>query len=415
VKVEIITIGDELLDGTRVDTNTAYLGSRLAALGAEIVRATTVPDSAEAVRDAIERALEAADLVVVTGGLGPTADDRTKEVAARLQGRRLVLDEEILARVREHFEGRGARMPEVNVAQAMIPEGARAIENRVGTAPGLVLEHGDGLLVLLPGVPSEMKPMVDGYLVPFLEGRGLRRTWEERLLRTTGLAESEIAERIGPVVKRLARTDVAYLPATTGVDLRITARGGTRKEAAKAADRALDVIAAKLDPYVYARGGESLEEVVAYLLVMARRSVAVAESCTGGRLGWLLTRVPGSSEYFAGGVVAYSNDLKRRLLGVRAATLKTAGAVSQEVAIEMARGVRAKARADYGVAITGIAGPGGGSPEKPVGLVYVAVHWDGGELSVEHRFGGGRDGVRERAAQAALELLRRVLLGIADD
>jgi nicotinamide-nucleotide amidase len=409
---EIVTIGDELLDGTVANGNARRLGAVLRSLGIGVVRATTVPDEPGAIEGALRAALESADVVVTTGGLGATADDRTKQVAARVLGRKLVLDEDVLARVRAHFESRGLVMPEVNVAQAMVPEGARPIENASGTAPGLALDADGALLFLFPGVPSEMEAMVSNYLVPFLEGRGARRRIEERTLRTTGVPETAIAEIVVPLSRKLARIDVQYLPSLLGVDLRITGRGESAADASKAADRASDMLADALAPFVYARGRESLEEIVGYLLTMNGKTLAVAESCTAGALGARITEVPGSSDYFRGGVVAYSDDLKRRLLGVRAGTLRKHGAVSAEVALEMAKGARDRGRTDCGIGITGIAGPGGGSPEKPVGLVYVAVACGRKAAVREHRFPGARSAVREQAVQAALELTRRALLGI---
>jgi nicotinamide-nucleotide amidase len=410
VKAEIVTIGRELLDGGRVDTNTSHLGVRLAALGAEVTRATTVPDDPAAIEEVLLRALGDADVVITTGGLGPTSDDRTKHVVARVLGRSLVLDDDTLERIAAHFEELGRPMPEINVSQAMIPEGARAIENTVGTAPGLLMEQDGTLFFVLPGVPAEMKRMVESYVVPFLEGRGLKRLTEERILRTTGVPESSIAEEIEELTRRLARTEIAYTASATGVDVRVICRGDTPAEARRTADNAAERIGEKLGDAVYATGEESIEQVVGYLLEMGKKTVAVAESCTGGRLGWRLTRIPGSSEYFVGGVIAYSDDLKKRLLGVRVKTLRDHGAVSEEAALEMAEGVRGKAQSDYGVAITGIAGPGGGDDEKPVGLIFVAVSWDRGERVERFRFSGGRDTVRERAAQAALDMLRRALL-----
>jgi len=412
VNAEIVTIGRELLDGSRSDTNTVYLGSRLWALGTEVVRSTTVPDEPAAIEDAVGRALEAADIVITTGGLGPTSDDRTKHVVARLFARKLVLDEDVLARLYAYFEELGREMPEINMSQAMIPEGARVIMNTRGTAPGLVLEKDDAVLFSLPGVPSEMRAMVENYVVPFLEGRGLVRLVQERVIRTTGIPESTVAERTGDLARKLIRTEVAYLPSMTGVDLKVVARGDTPAEAARTADRSAERLADRLGSCVYARGGESIEKVVGYLLAMGEATLAVAESCTGGRLGWRVTKVPGSSDYFLGGVVAYADELKKRLLGVKAGTLKRHGAVSAEVASEMAAGVRKKTGASHALSITGTAGPGGGTAEKPVGLVYVGVAWERGERVSEFRFPGGRGQVRERAAQAALDSLRRVLLNI---
>jgi len=415
MRAEIVTIGAELLEGVRVDTNAAYLGRRLSWLGAQIGAITSVRDDSAAIADAVGRALDRSDIVVTTGGLGPTSDDLTKQAVGRLLGRKLVLDESVLESVRAHFERRELAMPEINISQAMIPEGARPIGNAVGTAPGLAIEHEDGVLFVLPGVPLEMESMVEGYVVPFLEGRGLRRLAEERLLRTTGMAESRVAEIVDPLARRLARVDVAYLPSRRGVDVRVVGRGDTPAQAIAAVEPAAERLADALGSVVYATGEESLEQVVGYLLTMAGKTVAVGESCTGGLLGGRLTSVPGSSDYFVGGVIAYSNDVKRRMLGVTAATLRQYGAVSSEVALEMAVGAAAKGKSDYGIGVTGIAGPGGGTPDKPVGVVCVALAGGRWDRASDFRFQGGRDAVRDQAAQAALDMLRRALLGIDDE
>jgi nicotinamide-nucleotide amidase len=414
VKVEVVVIGNELLDGSRSDEHVAHLGSHLTARGADVVRATIVPDDPRLIEDVMRLALASADVVITTGGLGVTSDDRTKHAAARIAGRRLVLDERTLARVRARFEDRGIAMPEINIAQAMVPEGARTIDNHHGTAPGLLIEKDGALLFVLPGVPAEMRGMLEDYVLPFLEGRGLRRLAQERLVRTTGIPESRLAEIVAPLAKRFARTEIAYLPSRAGVDLKIVSRAGALEDAGRAADEAADRISELLGPYVYARGPETIEEVVGYLLSMARQTLAVAESCTAGRLGWRVTRVAGSSAYFKGGVIAYSDELKTTLLKVDRATLEAHGAVSERTAREMAAGVRTAAGADVGLAVTGIAGPGGGTPEKPVGVVFVAVAGPADRVR-RFRFAGGRDAVREQATQAALELLRRTLLNIADE
>jgi len=377
-----------------------------------VVRVSSVPDVVDDIVEATSRALDRAELVITTGGLGVTADDRTKQAVARLFGRKLVLDEDVLDGVRARFEARNVPMPEINIAMAMLPEGARSIENQRGTAPGLLFERGEALLFVLPGVPIELRSMFENFVSPFLEGKGLKRLAQERLVRTTGLAESEIAERIDQLARRLARTDVVYLPSATGVDLKVIGRGRTAVEAAKTAEKSQEKIAAKLGSYVYARGDESLEKVVGYLLTMGTSTLSVAESCTGGRVGWRLTRVPGSSDYFKGGVIAYSDEVKRRLLGIKAGVLKKHGAVSEETALMMARGVREKCATDYGLAITGVAGPGGGTKKKPVGMVFVAVASGAGERVRELRLAGGRSSIRRAACQAALELLRRLLLNI---
>jgi nicotinamide-nucleotide amidase len=411
---EIVTIGGELLDGSVLDANAAYLGARLTSLGAEVGRVTSLPDAVDRIEEVTASAMGRADIVLTTGGLGVTADDRTKQAIARLMGRKLMLDEDVLERVRGWYESRHRKMPEAAIAAAMLPEGARAIENQRGTAPGLLFERDETLLFVLPGVPAELRSMFENYVSPFLEGRGLKPLAQERLVRTTGLPEPEIAERIGQLGKRLARTDVVYLPSVTGVDLKVIGRGATPTEAARTAESSQEKIAARLEPYVYARGDESLEKVVGYLLSMGESTLSVAESCTGGRLGYRMTRVPGSSEYFRGGVIAYSNELKTRLLGVKAGTLKKHGAVSAETALEMAHGVRAKCATDFGLSITGVAGPGGGTEEKPVGTVFIAVSGAGGDRVRELRLPGGRGSIRRAAVQAALDLLRRFLLHIED-
>jgi len=415
MKTEIVTIGDELLSGSRTDTNASYLASRLTALGAEVTRMTSVADGQAPIEEALREALAYADLVVVTGGLGPTADDRTKQALARIFACDLVLNEDALETVRESFARRGAGLPETNAAQCMLPECARPIENKVGSAPGLMIEREERLLFALPGVPAEMRGIFENYIAPFLEGRGLVRLREERLVRTLHLAESEIADRVHAIARRLARVEVAYLPHADGVDLRIVGRGESRAQAARAADRAQERIADLLGDVVYARGHESIERVVGYLLSMHGKTLAVAESCTGGRVAWQLTRTPGSSEYFAGGVVAYSNDLKKRLLKVKAGTLREHGAVSPEVAVAMAEGVRDRAKTDYGLSITGIAGPGGETPDKPVGLVYIALARKGKPVVWRLLLGRGRDRVRRRAAVAALDLVRRDVLSLPVD
>ncbi len=415
MRTEIITIGDELLNGSRTDTNASYLALHLSELGAEILRMTSVGDAQPVIEEAVREALSCAELVVITGGLGPTADDRTKQALARLFSCDLVLNEEALASVSASFARRGAGVPESNAAQCMLPECARPIENKVGSAPGLMMEREGRLLFALPGVPAEMRGIFENYIAPFLEGRGLVRLKEERMVRVLHLAESEIADRVHPIARRLARVEVAYLPHADGVDLRITGRGESRVQAARAAERAQERIADVLGDAVYARGSESIERVVGYLLSMQGKTLAVAESCTGGRVAWQLTKTPGSSEYFAGGIVAYSNDLKKRLLRVKAGTLTAHGAVSAEVAGEMATGVRDRAKTDYGLSITGIAGPGGGTPEKPVGLVYIALARKGKTVVWRLLLGRGRDRVRRRAAVAALDLVRRDLMGLSMD
>ncbi|MBD3367416.1 MAG: competence/damage-inducible protein A [Candidatus Eisenbacteria bacterium] len=411
VTAELLIIGNELVDGTRSDTNGARIAKTLRGLGIPVSRTTLVPDEPDDVEAALREAIERADLVLTTGGLGPTSDDRTKQIAARVFGSKLVLDESVLSDVRSRFEERGLTMPEINVSQAMVPEGARIIPNRVGTAPGFALESKGTTVFLMPGVPAEMNAMLREYVAPFLEGRGHRRLEAERVLRTTGLPESEIASRVEKVARRLARTEISFLPSILGVEVRIVGRGDSPGAARQTADRAADRLAELIGDAVYAREAQSLEEVVGYLLTMQRRSLAVAESCTGGGVGRRITSVPGSSDYFAGGVIAYSNDIKKRVLGVRAGTLRTHGAVSEETAVEMADGVLKRCRSDIGLSITGIAGPGGGTDDKPVGLVWLGIAGLGDTTAGSALFAGDRDAVRRQAEQAALDAVRLRLAG----
>jgi nicotinamide-nucleotide amidase len=418
IRVELITIGDELLLGFTIDTNAAHIARTLATSGVEIVRRTTVGDEAGAIERAVGEALDRTGAVITTGGLGPTSDDLTKPAIAKIFGRAMKLDEALAAELEERWRARfpNSRFPATNRTQAEIPEGARVLTNRHGTAPGIWLEDDRGRWVaMMPGVPREMRGMLVAELLPAITARA---TGEETVvlsgtLRTTGIAESAIAELLGPDFlgrpdTQLGSLPLAYLPSVSGVDLRVTAKGLPRPQAEKLVSEAIVKLRSRVSAYAY---GEDDADLAAVVLEKCRASgskLAVAESCTGGMLGERLTAVPGSSDVFLGGVIAYDNEVKRNLLGVRAEDIERYGAVSEEVALQMALGVREKLAADVGVSVTGIAGPGGGTPEKPVGLVWIAVH---GAEARARRFhvGGDRAEIRQRAAQAALEMVRRAL------
>lgn len=412
-EVEVVTIGDELLLGETVDGNAAWLGRTLAASGIRVSARATVGDDPPAIREAAARSLERTGTVLCTGGLGPTLDDVTKPVLADLFGRPLVLDDEVLDHIRRRFETRGLPMPDINRGQAEVPEGATVFMNPRGTAPGLALEdEGGRVAILLPGVPAEMRVLVEGQVLPYLERRWPegRRPIVHRVLRTTGIPESALAERVDDIVRDLPGLGVAFLPSTTGVDLRLTSWGALPPGEAEAAlDAALERLRARVGSAVYTVGTEGLTEVVGRILRERGLTLAVAESCTGGLLGKRLTDVPGSSEYFVGGVIAYADDAKVSMLGVRPETLAATGAVSGETAREMAEGARVRLGAGAALAITGVAGPGGGTEEKPVGTVWVAAATAEGSRAEHRRFAGDRGEVRDRSAQAALELLRRTL------
>jgi nicotinamide-nucleotide amidase len=414
--VELITIGDELLLGFTIDTNAAHLARELAAAGIGIKRRATVGDVATDIAAAVLEAIERTGAVITTGGLGPTSDDLTKPSIASLFGRGMRLDEEHVAWMEQRWLQRfQRRMPESNRAQAMLPEGAKKLVNNHGSAPGIWLEDERGRWVaMLPGVPREMKGMLADTLLPILRERasagGAPTVVKSRTLRTTGVAESLLADNIDPIRESLGPIALAYLPGADGVDLRLTIRDVSSSEAETVLDRAAATIRDRLGRSIYAEGDSDMAAIVLERCRALGLTIAVAESCTGGLLGARLTSIPGSSDVMLGGVIAYANAVKRDLLGVQQATLEQRGAVSEEVVREMAEGARARVSATVGIGITGVAGPGGGTPDKPVGTVWIALALPDGTRAVQLRLIGDRDEIRRRATQSALELLRRALV-----
>ena len=409
--IEVVTIGDELLLGFTIDTNAAHLARTLAAEGVEIARRTTVGDRADAIADAVRDGLDRAGAVITTGGLGPTSDDLTKPAVAALFGRGMVLDEEHLAWMEERFTRLFQRpMPAANRQQAMLPEGARKLRNNHGSAPGIWLEDERGRWVaMLPGVPREMRGMLGDTLVPLIRERlgDDRRVVRSRTLRTTGVGESFIADRVASLEGGVGDVDLAYLPNAEGTDLRLTVRGVRPDEATTRLAVAADRLRSVVGDAVYGEDGADLAAVLLELCREKGFTIGVAESCTGGLLGARLTAVAGSSDVVVGGVIAYSNALKASLLEVPTAVLAEHGAVSEPVVRAMASGARLATGALIGVGITGIAGPGGGTEDKPVGTVWIASDVDGVVESRRLRLIGDRAEVRQRAAQAALEMVRR--------
>jgi len=416
--IEVVTIGDELLLGYTIDTNAAHLARTLAAEGVEISRRTTVGDAADAIAAAVREGLDRAGAVITTGGLGPTSDDLTKPSIAALFGRGMVLDEEHLAWMEERFTRLFQRpMPAANRQQAMLPEGARKLRNNHGSAPGIWLEDDRGRWVaMLPGVPREMRGMLADTLVPLVRERlgDDRRVVRSRTLRTTGVGESFIADRVASLESGVGDVDLSYLPNAEGTDLRLTVRGARPDDASARLAAAAERLRTVVGDALYGEDGVDLAAVVLDLCRGKGLTIGVAESCTGGLLGARLTAIPGSSDVVVGGVIAYSNELKSALLDVPPGVLAHQGAVSDPVVRAMASGARAATGASVGVAITGIAGPGGGSEEKPVGTVWIASDLGGAVESRRLRLIGDRAEVRQRAAQAALEMVRRrVLFGTA--
>jgi nicotinamide-nucleotide amidase len=417
VKLEVLTIGTELLLGYTVDTNAAELGRAFAAAGVEITRHTTVADRAAAIRAAVAEALERTGFVVTTGGLGPTGDDVTKPVVAELCGRHLVLDPELLAGLEARFRRLGRPMPAINRAQAEVPEGAAVLPNPRGTAPGLWVEDARGrTVVLLPGVPREMRGLLVEQVLPRIverqqreAGGRERRVVRSRTVRTTGTPESALAERIGPIEPEIAPLTLAYLPSVDGVDLRVTAWGLAEQEAGARLASVVERLKAAVGEHGYGEDGADLAGVVLEALRRGRHRLGVAESCTGGLVAERITNIPGASDSFIGGVVAYADVIKTAALKVPLEVLEAHGAVSEEAVRAMAEGAQRLFSADATIAVTGIAGPSGGTPDKPVGTVWLAARVHTTTRAVRRVFPGDREEIRRRAAQAALDLLRRLL------
>lgn len=406
-RIELIAVGDELLSGRITDTNSTFIGRRLSVLGAAPARRVTVGDDEEAITDALSAAMARAEFVIVMGGLGPTPDDKTVAAVAALLGRKLVLHRPTLRRVQAFFKRRGAVMPKLSARQALVPEGAALVENPCGMVPGIIIEQPGCTIALLPGVPVEMEALMEKGVLPWLEKHFRMEPAFSRTVRTVSVAESAIAERAAALFRRYPHVVPAFYPSTNGVD--VVLKAGREMDLSKCATGLVKLLGTR----VYAVGDESVAAVVGKLLREQGLTVATAESCTGGLIGDRLTDVAGSSDYYAGGVVSYSNDVKAKLLGVARDTLREHGAVSAATVLEMVAGVMLLAGAGAGIAVSGIAGPGGGTKAKPVGLVYIAAAAGSRVVVERHVFSGSRRMVKERAASSALDLMRRMLEGKA--
>ena len=406
----ILAIGSEMLTPFRVDTNSLIVTDRLNAIGYDVRLKAVVADDVDELTLVLEGALAWADLIVVTGGLGPTEDDITREAVARVLGAPMDVDESIVDRIRERFAKRGMTMPDINRRQAMVPRGASVLPNPNGTAPGLWVERGHTAIVLLPGPPREMTPMLESVvrerLAPKTAGSGLFR----RVLKITGRAESDVDAQVQPVyakwVAQAVPISTTILAVLGQIELHLTAHASSQAVADVALESAVQELQEVLGPALYSTDGRSLEAVVGGLLRERHLTIAVAESCTGGLLASRLTDVPGSSDYVDRGVVCYSNRSKTELADVPEALMIEHGAVSEPVAQAMAEGIRARAGTNVGIGVTGIAGPGGGTPEKPVGTVAIAVVVDSDMRVRTFQFIGPRDMVKFQAAQSALNMTR---------
>jgi len=407
---EIIAIGSELLAPDRTDTNSLWLTEQLNRIGIDVKLKTIVGDDDARLEELVKDAVKRSRIVITTGGLGPTEDDITRKVVARALGRRLALDENVLNEIRARFQSFGVAMPERNSRQAMVIDGAEVLPNPNGTAPGLYLEEGNCSVALLPGPPREMRPMFENHVQGRLEKMSGDLRFARRIMRVAGMGESAVDEKIAPIYSQYENPQTTILFNSSEIEIHLRAHGRTEADAETLLDDLSLKIEKALGSSVFSFRGETMEEVVGRRLAITGFTLAVAESCTGGLIAQRLTNVAGSSKYFIEGVVTYSNESKARLLGVDRKVIREFGAVSSQVARDMARGVRHYAKTDFGLAVTGIAGPDGGTEEKPVGLVYIALAED---AHTEHRrlmLPGDRELIRWRASQAALDLLRRRLI-----
>jgi len=404
----ILAVGDELVSGQTIDTNTPFLARQLAQLGIATTSHRCVRDDRAAIAEAIRRSAAGAELVLVTGGLGPTEDDLTRWGLADAMDSELIVDETRLAKIEEFFRRRGRTMIDANRVQAMIPAGAEAISNRMGTAPGIAADVGGAKVYVTPGVPAEMKCMYVEQIAPRLGRR--RGAITHRLVHTFGIGESDLGVRIADLMARGANPLVGTTVAAGMVSIRITARADSDAGADELAACAVAEIRRRLGRLVVGEDTATPASVVGDLLRSRGQTLATAESCTGGLVGKLLTDPAGASDYYLGGAVAYANDVKQRALGVPDETLRSFGAVSEQVAAAMAAGCRERFVSDWAISITGIAGPAGGSDDKPVGTVCIAIADSDGPHTWRHVFGGSREMVRSRAAMAALNHLRLAML-----
>jgi len=411
-KAYIISTGTELLLGSTMDTNSVFISERLFENGIRVIGKSVVGDNEETIRQAFRLGLESTDVVISSGGLGPTLDDLTKTIACEVMGCTMELVEEELQRLEDFFARRKRKMPEINRKQAMFPHEAKILKNPLGTAPGMYLNKNGKIIVLLPGPPREMKPMLVNEALPLLVsdfGPECQKA-HMRTIKVLGPGESQVDEMLAEIIEDPRGCSLALLAKDGEVHVKVTAEGADEASSQIILDELSQKITAKLGEAVFGYDDDTLVSVVSKLMAEREQKLAVAESCTGGLLSKMISDLAGSSEYFWGSVISYSNEAKRLFLGVQESTLEQYGAVSPETAREMAVGIRSRSGTDYGIGITGIAGPDGGTEAKPVGLVYIALADAEDCIVKEMRFVGGRDGIRMLSARTALDILRRRML-----
>jgi nicotinamide-nucleotide amidase len=417
MNAHIITIGDEILIGQTINTNAAFIGEKLSGIQINVRKTSTVPDDEEEILKEFKICLNENDLVVVTGGLGPTHDDITRTCIIKFFHTELVPNDEVLDDVRNFFNKRGRKITKINEDQALVPKEATVIRNKIGTAPGIWIEKEDKIFIVMPGVPFEMQAMLNNYIIPKLQEKIKDKDYfvKRSNLLTTGIPESTLFERLGNIDELLNGAKMAFLPSQFGVKLRVTVNEKNEEIANNKISEIEQKIRGKVGRFIYSKQDEPLENVIARMLLERGLTIAVAESCTGGLISNLLTNISGSSKYYERGIISYSNASKVEILKVSEDTIAQNGAVSLEVARQMAEGVKSISGTDLGLAITGIMGPTGGSAEKPTGLVYIGLCDDKVCTAKKFQFGDDRSLNKQRAAQAGLEMIRRYLLGIPFD
>ena len=411
MQAEIITIGDEILIGQVIDTNSAWMAASLNETGIRVVQITSVPDQPQAIIQALDQAAMRANIIIVSGGLGPTRDDITKGTLADYFGSKLVRNDEALEMIKEFLTSRGVEMNEYNLGQAMVPDNCDVIPNRWGTAPGMWFKRGEKDFISIPGVPYEMKGMMTGFILPELRKKHNLNVIFHRTVVTQGIPESHLATLLQKYEDTLPEdVKLAYLPSPGIVRLRLTIIGKERSKTEKKLNSELERLLEIISDHVVATSDEKLEKTIGELLHKKGLTLSIAESCTGGMIAHLITSIPGSSRYFKGSVVAYSNEIKEKMLGVKKETLISYGAVSEQVVKEMAAGALRHFDTDYSISTSGIAGPDGGTDEKPVGLVWISVASSDRIIAEKFYFGNYRDTNIQKASLTALNMLRKLIL-----
>lgn len=415
MRSKIISIGDELLIGQIVNTNAAYLGEKLFSIGIPVERTVVISDEESVLLSELDDSVNNYDVTIITGGLGPTHDDITKPVIVKYFKDELITDETVLAHVMKIFSDRKIKMPEINKGQALVPKNSEVIHNESGTAPGIWIENNGKIIIALPGVPYEMKSMIEGIILLKLKlffKNKFKNVIKQKTLLTTGLGESTLNERLGDIKEIIEESKLAFLPSAEGVRLRINVTAENEEDADKKINLIEFRIRKKAGEFVFGTNGERMEEVTGNILRERKKTLSLAESCTGGELSARIVSIAGCSDYYMGGVCSYSNREKLKILGVKAETIKNYGAVSEKTALEMAEGVRELMGTDFSLSTTGVAGPSGGSEEKPVGLVWIGFSSAEKTFAMKFNFGERRDIIIRRAVMRALEILRRELLSI---